>query len=308
MDDGQRVYWEENGTPDGTPVLYLHGGPGGTLGARYPDRFALDRVRLVGVEQRGCGRSTPRVHEPGHDLDANTTHRLVADLELVRELLGIDAWLLNGVSWGSTLALAFARAHPARVLGLVLVAVTTTSRREVDWVTQDVGAVFPEAWDRLAAHADRGGRRSGERLVDAYARLLRHPDPDVRRGATGAWTAWEDTHVSLASGGVVRDPRWEDPGFAEVFATLVTHYWSHDGFVDPPLLDEPGPVTSLPGILVHGRQDVSSPLVTAWQLHGAWPGSELVVDEGGGHGGGGMAALWRDANERMLDRLEGQRP
>lgn len=143
---GQQTYWEEWGAPEGVPALYLHGGPGGGLSkGLYRNRFALARTRVVGFEQRGCGRSLPHASEMSTSLEANTTDYLIHDMERLREFLGVDAWIISGVSWGSTLALAYAQTHPERVRGLVLVAVTTTSRREVDWITEGVGAVFPEA-------------------------------------------------------------------------------------------------------------------------------------------------------------------
>lgn len=306
VDDGQSVYWEETGNPHGVPALYLHGGPGGGLGRRgYVRSFDPGRFRVVGLDQRGCGRSAPLANDPRHDLDANTTGRLVADLEALREHLGIESWLVNGVSWGSTLALAYAQAHPERVLGIVLMAVTTTSRAEVDWITEHVGAIYPEAWDRLASHAEQAGvgyRRGEQRLVEAYARQMRDPSPDVRAAAAQAWGEWEDTHVAIGAGGFRRDPRWDDPAFAEVFATLVTHYWAHDGFLDPPILARMETIAHIPATLIHGRLDVSGPVVTAWRLHRLWPTSELIVDEGDGHGGSSMAEQWALANSRMAER------
>ena len=303
--DGQSVYWEEWGNPDGVPALYVHGGPGGTLGAStYRHRFDLSRTRVVGFEQRGCGRSTPHVSDPNVSLAANDTPHLVADMEALREHLGVDAWVVNGVSWGSTLALAYAQAHPDRVRGVVLYAVTTTSRAEVDWVTEGVGAIYPEAWDRFAGHAERAGigyRRGEGRLVEAYARLVESPDPGVRDAATREWALWEDTHVSIGAGGFRVDPRWEDDRFRLAFLRLTAHYWSHDGFCDPPLLARMDRLHGIPGTLIQGRRDISSPAVTAWRLHRAWPGSTLVVDEGDGHGGATMVQRWVAANAALVD-------
>src|SRR5262249_3383231 len=159
--------------------LYLHGGPGGTLGSgSYRTKLDPARFRVIALDQRGCGRSRPHVTTAGYDLGQNTPAPLGSDLELVRRDRGVEPWLVNGVAWGSTLALAYAQAHPERVLGVVLMAVTTTSRFEVDWITETVGAVFPEAWDRLASHAEAAGigyRRGRDRLVEAYATLLRSP-------------------------------------------------------------------------------------------------------------------------------------
>jgi proline iminopeptidase len=155
---GQQIYWEEWGSPDGFPALYVHGGPGGGLRTSvYPNRFDLTGTRLIGFEQRGCGRSTPRASDVSTSLSTNTRSHLIADVEQLREHLGLDAWLVNGVSWGATLALAYAQAPHEHVLGIVLFTVTTTSRSEVDWITEGVGAVFPEAWDRFAGHAERSG-------------------------------------------------------------------------------------------------------------------------------------------------------
>ncbi|WP_256983483.1 alpha/beta fold hydrolase [Rhodococcus sp. 06-221-2] len=144
--DGQCIYWEQWGPSDGVPAVYLHGGPGGTLNAsQFRRHFDLSRVRAIGFEQRGCGRSTPHASDPSTSLATNTTAHLIADIEALRVHLGVEAWIVNGVSWGSTLAVAYALAHPTRVLGVVLFAVTTTGRGEVDWITEGVGAVFPEA-------------------------------------------------------------------------------------------------------------------------------------------------------------------
>ncbi|UFU02977.1 alpha/beta fold hydrolase [Ruania suaedae] len=299
--DGQHLQWEESGHPDGVPALYLHGGPGGGLGqGGYVSRFDPDRYRVIGLDQRGCGRSLPLAHDPSHDLVANTTPRLIADLEELRTHLGIDAWVLNGVSWGSTLAIAYAQAHPERVLGMVLFAVTTTSRTEVAWLTEGVGMIFPEEWERYATFAethDPAYRRRESRLVEAYARLLR--DPATREEASQAWARWEDVHVSIGAGGFAPDPRWRDADFRHAFTVLTSHYWAHDGFCDPPLLARVERIAHIRAVLIHGRRDISGPVRTAWELHRRWPASRLVIDEGDGHGGDGMAAAWTGANDEL---------
>lgn len=305
--DGHEIYWEESGRPDGIAAVYLHGGPGGTLGTgSYRARFDPSRFRIVGFDQRGCGRSVPHVTVPAYDLSTNTTASLIADMETLRRHLGIDRWLVNGVSWGSTLALAYAQAHPGRVLGVVLMAVTTTDRFQVDWITETVGAIFPEAWDRLAGHAESAGvgyRRGERRLIDVYAELMTHPDPAVRHAASRAWVEWEDHHVSIGTGGVVRSPRWDDDEYRQVFATLVTHYWANDAFLVPPILERMGRLAGIPATLIHGRRDISGPSVIPWRLHRSWPGSELIIDEGEGHGGRSMVEAWCDANSRHADRI-----
>lgn len=241
-----------------------------------------------------------------HDLDANTTSRLIADLEELRTHLGVEGWVINGVSWGSTLAIAYAQAHPERVRGVVAMAVTTTSRWEVDWITEIVGALYPEEWELFVQHAEQAGlgyQRGKERLVEAYRRLMRHPDPAVREAASLAWARWEDAHIAIGAGGFRRDPAWDDRAFRQNFAILVTHYWANDGFCDPPLLDRMQRLAGIPAVLIHGRLDVSGPLRTAWQAHRRWSGSRLVVDEGEGHGGSAMVNAWRQANDDMASRL-----
>ncbi|MHB8295174.1 MAG: alpha/beta fold hydrolase [Acidimicrobiales bacterium] len=303
---GQSIYWEESGEPRGVPALYLHGGPGGTLGTgSYRAKFDPGRIRVVGFDQRGCGRSTPHASVEGYDLGRNTTQDLIDDIEQLREHLGVQQWLLSGVSWGSTLALAYAQAHPGRVLGVVLMAVTTTDRFQVDWVTETCGAIFPEAWDRLATRAEEAGigyLRGQGRIIEAYAQLMTDPSPATRDSASRAWVDWEEHHVSIGTGGVVHDPRFDDAGYRHAFATLVTHYWAHDAFLAPPLLARMDRLSGLPAILVHGRRDISGPASIAWRLHRSWPGSELIVVEDEGHGGNVMAEAWCDANSRLADR------
>ncbi len=268
------IWWEEHGSAHGIPLVYLHGGPGGSLGAGgWKNKMDPARFRTIGLDQRGCGRSRPSAASADHDLASNTTAALIEDLEALRRHLVVERWVLNGVSWGSTLALAYAQAHPDRVLGVVLMAVTTTSRREVDWITEGVGAIFPEARDALATAVEREDptyRRGRDRIVEACAALLRGADDAARLLA---------------------------------FATLVTHYWAHDGFLDPPLLERMAALEGIPATLVHGRRDVSGPVQTAWEVHRAWPGSELIVVEDEGHGGPSMVEHWSHANDRLADRL-----
>jgi proline iminopeptidase len=308
VDHVHRIHWEESGRAGGIPALFLHGGPGSGLGpGGYRMKFDPDRFRIVGFDQRGCGRSTPLATAPGYDLAGNTTQHLISDIEALRRHLGIDRWLVNGVSWGSTLALAYAQAHPHRVLGIVLMAVTAGARSEIDWITETVGAIYPEAWDQVATHAELAGigyRRGEGRLVEAYARLLTDPDPVVRDDASRAWRDWEDAHVSIGTGGAHPAPETDDGEERRVFATLVTHYWAHDCFLTPPVLDRMDLLRGIPATLIHGRRDVSGPTVVAWRLHRAWPGSELIVEEREGHGGPAMLEAWCDANTRHADRLD----
>jgi proline iminopeptidase len=284
VSDGNDIYWEVSGNPDGKPALYLHGGPGsGLRSGGYRSYFDLQKYRVVGIDQRGCGRSRPLVTSALSALHRNTTQALFEDIEAVRRHLRVESWLVSGVSWGSTLALAYAQAHPERVSELVLVAVTTTSREEVDWITEGVGRIFPEAWQRFEQASIR---RGGERVVEAYARRLATSDIQDRLQAARDWNDWESTHVSL-------DPNWTpiDRRFDEqqglIFATLVTHYWSNDGFLrnGKEILDRISTIAHIPSVLICGRRDISGPAITAWRLHQSWPASRLFIIEPDGHGG-----------------------
>ena len=286
--DGQRMYWESCGNPDGKPALFLHGGPGSGCSPGARRYFDPRTFRAVLFDQRGSGRSRPLASDADADLRANTTAHLIADIELLREHLGIESWTVLGMSWGSTLGLAYAQTHPGRIDGMVLGMVTTTSRREVEWLTQDVGRVFPEAWENFASAVPESLR--GMRLVDAYATMLFDADAAVRERAARAWCAWEDAHVSLAPGHKPH-PNVADAKFRLGFARLVTHYWSHAAFLEEDqLLRDASILNGIPGVLIHGRYDISSPLETAWHLARRWTTSRLEVVDDAGHGGGGLVA------------------
>ncbi len=283
--DGHQVYWECCGNPEGKPALYLHGGPGSGSSPGQRRFFDPERYRAVLIDQRGSGRSRPLVPEPATDLSLNTTQHLIADIELLREHLGIESWTtILGLSWGCTLAQAYAQAHTERVKSLILGFVTSTSRGEIEWITEGVGRIFPEEWERFvgAIPAELGHLRP----IDAYARMLVDPDPAVHEQAALEWCAWEDAHVSLTPG-AGPSLRYEDPEFRLRFARLVTHYWSNHAFMDDDqLIRDAGRLGDIPAVLIHGRYDVSGPLYTAWQLHKRWPASELHILDDAGHGGG----------------------
>jgi proline iminopeptidase len=296
--DGHLLYWETVGNPDGVPAVWLHGGPGSGAGEGVRRWFDPALYRLVVFDQRGCGRSRPLADGPGADLASNTTWHLVADLERLREHLGIERWVVAGGSWGVTLGLAYAQRVPDRVIALVLYAVTAGRRVETEWITRGMRRVFPQQWEQLVAVLPERDR-SGD-LAEAFARRLADPSPAVHGPAADAWCAWEDAHVSLAPGWAP-SPHFADPAFRQVFARLVTHYWANGCFLDErPILDHMAAIQRIPGVLVHGRLDVSGPLDTAYDLHRAWPASRLVVvDEG--HGGQAMTA----AMVQALDELGG---
>ncbi|MFY9738663.1 MAG: prolyl aminopeptidase [Candidatus Cybelea sp.] len=296
--DSQEIYWECSGNPDGRPAVYLHGGPGSGSVPQNRRYFDPAIYKIILTDQRGCGRSRPHVREL-RDLEINTTAHLIGDLEHLREHLRIDRWSVLGASWGSTLALAYAQAFPDRVTSMVLACVTTTSRREVQWITRDMGRIFPEQWERFASVGSHD-RDRGIDLVDRYAALVFSADAAVQERAAREWCAWEDTHVSLTPG-YVPSRRFEDPAFRLLFTRLVTHYWRHAAFsTEEQLIGNASLLNDIPGVLLHGRYDISSPRETAWRLHQAWRGSELHIIDDGGHGGGAMpesiaAALSRTA-------------
>ncbi len=302
--DGNLVYWEVCGRPAGKPTVMLHGGPGSGCVPGSRRYFNPAAYRFVLFDQRGCGRSTPNAGDPAVDLATNTTEHLIADIERLRSHLGIERWMVVGGSWGSTLGLAYAERFPDRVSEMVLFSVGTTSHREVRWVTRDVGRYFPEQWARFrdgVPAADRDGD-----LIAAYYRLLHDSDAAVREAAARDWCRWEDTHVAVRSDHR-SDPRYDDSRFRMVFARLVTHYWHHAAFLeDGALLRDAGRLAGIPGVLIHGRLDLSSPLDVPWKLSQAWPGSQLIVIDDAGHGTGEPGI--REAVLAAIDRFSLPRP
>jgi len=282
--DGHRIYWECSGNPAGKAALFLHGGPGSGCSPGQRRFFDPILYRAVLFDQRGSGRSRPLASEPNAELSTNTTTHLIADIEALRTLLGVERWTILALSWGTTLALAYAQTHPKRVKAMVLGFVTTTSRAEVRWITEDVGRIFPEEWDRFAAAIPDHLRHL--RPADAYAIMLADGDPAIRNRAARAWCDWEDAHVSLTPGHAP-SPHFQDPEFRLRFARLVTHYWRHAAFLEEDqLIRDAARLNGIPGVLIHGRYDVSGPLVTAWNLHRRWKTSRLHVLDDAGHGGG----------------------
>jgi proline iminopeptidase len=290
--DGNLVYWETCGNPDGKPAVMVHGGPGQGCVPRMRSTFDPERYRAVLFDQRGCGRSRPHASDPATSLRPNTTDHLVADMERLREHLGIDRWLVTGGSWGTTLGLVYAERYPHRVSEIMVSAISTTRRSELDWLYRGAARFFPEEWERF-----RHGGGDGD-LPRAYARLMEDPDPEVRNRAAVNWRRWEDTVLSLepnAPPAADEDPPGED---TLAFVRLTAHYYSHGGFLeDGAVIRDAGKLAGIPGVLIHGRLDLSCPAVTAWELARAWPGAELLVDDHSGHRGSPVKRAW------MLDAL-----
>lgn len=280
--DGHAVSWELRGNPDGRPAVVLHGGPGSGCVPEFCEFFDAQKYRILLFDQRNSGRSTPHASEPEVDLSTNTTARLVADIERLREHLGVERWLVLGGSWGSTLALAYAESHPDSVTEIVLFGITTGRHSEFDWTFRGgLGRFFPQAWDELVSALPEGDR-DGD-IPDAYHRLLMDPDAEVRGRAAYAWCLWESVTPAWPPRPGL-SPRYEDPAFRLAFARIVTHYvranaWLEDGS----LLRGADALAEIPAVLVNGRFDFQAPIENAWALRQAWPGAELVIVDDAGH-------------------------
>ncbi|HEY1086775.1 MAG TPA: prolyl aminopeptidase [Archangium sp.] len=277
--DGHTLYFEESGNPNGKPVVFVHGGPGGGTEAKQRRFFDPKAYRIVLFDQRGCGKSTPFA-----SLEANTTWDLVADMEKLRVHLGIEKWQVFGGSWGSTLALAYAQTHPQRCTELVLRGIFLLRKWEIDWFYQDgTSHLFPDAWEKYLAvipEAERGD------LVAAYYKRLTSPDAKVRSEAAKAWSQWEGRTSYLLPNEGYLSKTGED-AFADAFARIECHYFVNGGWLgeDKALLAKQNieKLRNIPGTIVQGRYDVVCPMESAWALHRAWPEANLRIVEDAGH-------------------------
>ena len=280
---GHQVYWERVGNPGGCPAVVLHGGPGSGAASWWRTFFDPDRYCVTLFDQRGCGRSRPLASDTDIDLSTITTQHLIEDIEALRQLHGVDRWLVFGGSWGSTLALAYAVEHPTRVSHLVLWGVVTTTKQEVDWFTWSMGEIHPEAFAELRALVPH--LNNGDNLPAAYHRLLMSPDPDERDQAARAWCAWEERLATL-SGPPTPSARYADAGFRLGYARLVTHFFGQHGFLPADgITGRLDRIADTPAVLVRGRLDIASPLGVAWRLAQRLPGATLRIVEGEDHGG-----------------------
>ncbi len=277
VDDIHSIYYEQCGNPEGKPAVFVHGGPGGGCNAVHRRFWDPSAYRIVLFDQRGCGRSMPHA-----ELRNNTTWDLVDDMEQLRQHLGIDRWQLFGGSWGSTLSLAYAQQHPGRVTELVLRGIFLLRRREILWYYQDgASRIFPEAWQEYLAPIPVEER---DDMVAAYYKRLTSNDRDVRMAAARAWSTWEGSTSRLVPDADLIKRTGEDQ-FAEAFARIECHYFINGGFFkkDGELLDNVAHVHHLPAIIVQGRYDVVCPAESAYELHCAWPNSQLHVVPDAGH-------------------------
>ncbi|HEY0081961.1 MAG TPA: prolyl aminopeptidase [Pyrinomonadaceae bacterium] len=271
------LYYEQSGNPEGTPVVFLHGGPGGGTVPDYRRFFDPAAYRIVLFDQRGSGKSTPHAN-----LEENTTWHLVADIERIREHLGIDSWVVFGGSWGSTLALAYAQTHPERARALVLRGIFLCRPKEIRWFYQEgASAVYPDAWEHYVKVIPDAERAD---LLGAFHRRLTSDDEVVRLEAARAWSIWEGSTSKLYPDENLI-AHFGDPQFALAFARIECHYFMNNAFFDTDnyLIENVGKIRHIPAVIVQGRYDVVCPLMSAWELHQAWPEADLKIIPDAGH-------------------------
>jgi proline iminopeptidase len=274
---GHRVYWEECGNPEGRPVIFVHGGPGGGIHPDYRRFFDPTRYRIVLFDQRGCGQSTPHA-----GLENNTTWDLVADMEAIREDRGVDKWQVFGGSWGSTLALVYAQKHPDRCLELVLRGIFMMQPQELHWFYQEgSSAIYPDAWQPYLDHIPVEEQHD---LMGAYHKRLTSDDEETRLTAAKIWSTWEASTSHLYADPSQIDDA-SDPHFALAFARIECHYFMNGGFLEQPdqILRDVPRIAHIPCVIVQGRYDVICPVRTAWSLKRAWPDAELRIIADAGH-------------------------
>lgn len=274
---GHEIYYEESGSADGKPVVFVHGGPGGGTAEVYRRLFDPAAYRIVLFDQRGCGRSTPHA-----SLEQNTTWDLVDDMERLRDTLGIGHWQVFGGSWGSTLSLSYAITHPDRVTELVLRGIFLLRRKELEWYYGGGAAwLFPDEWEKFVAPIPEDER---EDMIVAYYRRLTSDDRDIRREAARAWSMWEGATISLLPDDA-RVARFGADHFADAFARIECHYFINGGFLEKDgwILDNVDRIRRIPAVIVHGRYDMATPVANAWDLHRAWPEASLHIVPDAGH-------------------------
>jgi len=275
--DQHQVYFEQCGNPNGKPALFLHGGPGGGGSEDVRRFFNPDLYRIVVFDQRGCGRSKPH-----GCLENNTTWDLVSDIENLRKKLSIEKWLVFGGSWGSTLSLAYAQAHPKSVSELVLRGIFLLRKEELHWFYQDgASRIFPEAWSGFLDIIDEDKRNN---LMSSYHEIFKSDDKEKCLRAAVAWSKWEAATSSLSyKPSLVEE--FSDPEFALAFALIENHYFINKGWFETEnqLIENIDKIRSIPAVIVQGRYDVVCPMKTAWELSKAWPEAEMIIAPSSGH-------------------------
>ena len=277
VSDLQTIHVEEAGNPDGKPVVFVHGGPGGGIETIYRQYFDPEKWRIVLFDQRGCGKSTPFA-----ELAENTTWDLVSDMEKIRDFLHIEKWVVFGGSWGSTLSLAYAQSHPGKVKGLILRGIFLLRHKEIQWFYQEgTSNIYPDAWENYIKPIDEGER---DDFLSAYYKRLTSKNRDVRLEAAKAWSMWEGSTSKLLQDEKIMQHFGEED-FSEAFARIECHYFIHKGWFDPEdqLLKNISLIRHIPGAIVQGRYDVVCPMITAWELHQAWPEAEFHIIKDSGH-------------------------
>lgn len=277
VSDLHTMHFQEAGNPEGKPILFLHGGPGGGIEGVYRQYFDPKRWRIVLFDQRGCGRSTPHA-----ELRENTTWDLVADIEKLREHLGIEKWVVFGGSWGSTLSLAYSQTHPDHVQGLILRGIFLLRRKELLWFYQEgTSFIYPDAWEKFLAPIPEAERHD---LMSAYYARLTGDDLEIRKKAGRAWALWEASTSKLIPNESLLS-RFGEGSFADAFSRIECHYFMNKGFLDheDQLLRNVDRIRHIPAVIVQGRYDVVCPMVSAWELHCAWPEAEFIVVPDAGH-------------------------
>ena len=277
VSDLHTIHIEQAGNPDGKPVIFVHGGPGGGIEPIYRQYFNPEKWRIILFDQRGCGQSTPFA-----ELKDNSTWDLVSDMEKIRNHLQIEEWVVFGGSWGSTLSLAYAQSHPDKVKGLILRGIFLLRKKEIRWFYQEgTSNIYPDAWEKFVEPIDEGERNN---LLSAYYKRLTSNNRAIRLKAAKAWSIWEGSTSKLLPDEKTLH-RFGEDNFSEAFARIECHYFMNKGWFDPEdqLLQNISIIRHIPGAIVQGRYDVVCPMISAWELHQAWPEAEFHVIKDAGH-------------------------
>ncbi len=289
------LYWECSGNPKGTPVVFLHGGPGAGTQSVHRRFFDPKHWQIILFDQRGSGKSTPH-----GEMAENTTQHLVDDMEKLRMHLGLERWHVFGGSWGSTLALAYAEAHPQRVLGLILRGICLLEQWEINWFLYGLATVFPDAWEAFAGLVPENERGN---LLDAYLKLMDDPNPNIRVRAYAAWSQYESSCSTLLPNPDVQSNP-DDGKRAASISRLEAHYFKNNLFKpETQLIDNIARIRHIPGVIVHGRYDMVCPVANAFKLHKAWPEADFIIVPNAGHAAlePGIRSALIEATDRFKD-------